>query len=501
MTEPATPAPVPAPAPPSAPAKTPTPEPLKHSPLLRNAVHAGAFLLCFVPFGMLVDPRNTVAHGRSFVVGFMIFVTLFNIFILPRLESGKRIARPGEGFVTGQWLYPASLAACFLIFPPFAAMGAWGAMAGGDAAASFVGRLLPHLKLPWNKDKSWAGMLGFIGVGFLFAWIAMFVCPSEQFLKKPDMSPELPFLYTLAMLAAVSGALLESLESPFDDNLRVPLGVAFVLTASGFFLSWATRDLPADTPVQPERFLHALGANAILGIAVLALKAADFPGTLLGVCFGIIIYFFAGWQGYLFFLLFVAIGSGLSRVGLKHKQEIGAAEEREGKRGLANVAANLAIPALCCLLYPVYHGHPALLMALAGSVAAAMADTASSEIGALSKSEPRLITSFRTVKHGTNGAITPLGMGAGAAFAAILAGVGIASGFFAEIVFYKRGMGANPYLCGLVIVAAGMVGTIVDSVLGATIEDRVRGVGKGVVNFACTVAGGLTAGLLALLLG
>ena len=46
----------------------------------------------------------------------------------------------------------------------------------------------------------------------------------------------------------------------------------------------------------------------------------------------------------------------------------------------------------------------------------------------------------------------------------------------------------------LFIVLAGIVGTLVDSVLGATIEDRLPGAGKGAVNFVCTLAGAGTAG-------
>ena len=43
---------------------------------------------------------------------------------------------------------------------------------------------------------------------------------------------------------------------------------------------------------------------------------------------------------------------------------------------------------------------------------------------------------------------------------------------------------------------AGMAGTVVDSFLGATVEDRWPGVGKGFVNFVCTLAGALVAAAL-----
>jgi uncharacterized protein (TIGR00297 family) len=425
----------------------------------------------------------------------MLVITLLNMFLLPRLASGKKMTRPKEGFVNGIWMYPLALAICFAAFPPFAAMGAWAAMASGDAAAALVGRNLPRPKLPWNQKKSWSGLFAFVAAALPLCIFAIYWCPSVQFLKA-DGSPEWPFVWTLAVLAAVSGAVVESFDGPFDDNLRVPITVASVLWLSGMFLSFATRKLPADTPVQPEVFLKALAFNAVLGFSVIALKVADIPGTLLGVTFGVIIFFFTQWPGYILFLLFVAVGSGLSKIGYQHKKEIGAAEAREGKRGIANVAANLFVPALCCLIYPASGGNPALLMAFAGALVAAFADTASSEIGALAHGEPKLITNFKAVPHGTNGAVTGLGFAAAVGACLTLSGIAWWNGFL-EQQLSANGFSSSQGLaaCGI-LTLAGLLGTVIDSVLGATIEDRIPGVGKGVVNFACTLTGALTSGLL-----
>lgn len=469
-----------------------------HSPSYRNFVHAGVFLVFGPPLGLLADPRNHVAWGRSFVVAFLLLVTLFNMLVLPRLPSGKRIARPGEGFVTGQWLYTLSLAICFWVFPPFAALGAWAAMAGGDAAASFAGRTFPKPKLPWNDKKSWAGFCGFLLIALPFCWFALLICPSQQFLTT-TFRPELPYVWTLAVLAAFSGAILESLREPWDDNVRVPLGVALVLSLAAAALSWSTRDLPKGTHVQPEFLLHALAANAVLGGVVLAFRFADVAGTALGVAIGVLVYFFAGWQGYTLFLAFVAVGSVLSKVGLKKKQAIGAAEAREGKRGVSNVAANLAVPAFCCLAYPLNAGHPAFLLAYAGAIAAALADTASSEIGALSGRQPVLITTWKPAPHGTNGAVTPLGFVAAFAAAAGIAALTHFSGFL-HLLFPGKADSKMSVTASCIIVGAGMAGTIVDSLLGATVEDRIPGVGKGTVNFACTLTGAAAAGGMAVAL-
>ena len=54
-----------------------------------------------------------------------------------------------------------------------------------------------------------------------------------------------------------------------------------------------------------------------------------------------------------------------------------------------------------------------------GAISAALSDTLSSEVGLLSKKNPRLITNMKEVKPGTDGGVTLLGF-AGAFFGALV---------------------------------------------------------------------------------
>ncbi len=470
--------------------------PPAHSPLLRNAGHLlpFVFLGCFV--GSLVDLRNRSrygAEGPRYVAYAMGLWALFNYVVLPKIQLGKIVRRPNEGVVSGLWLYPGALALCFLFYPPFAAMAAWAALAGGDAMAGFCGRAFSGPRLPWNAQKSWAGLLGFLAGALPLCYFSLYWCPCELFLKS-NQTPEWPFVWTLAVLATISGALLESLKGPGDDNLRVPLGVGALLWMSAHFLSYSTRSLPAVTHVQPEQLLNGLGINALLAAVVIAFKFADVPGTLVGASIGTLVFFFAQTPGYLLFILFVAGGSLLSKVGVKTKRLRQVEEAREGQRGVSNVVANLGVSALCCLAYPLYRGNPVWLMALAGSLAAAFADTASSELGTLASDEPRLITTLKRVPHGTNGAVSGTGFLAGMAASGLTALLAWKGGLIH--LAWPDATGFQQVAVAGIIFGAGIAGTTVDSILGATVEDRWPGVGKGAVNFACTLTGALGSGLL-----
>jgi len=117
----------------------------------------------------------------------------------------------------------------------------------------------------------------------------------------------------------------------------------------------------------------------------------------------------------------------------------------------------------------------------AGAIAAANADTWATEIGSHSRTPPRLITSWARVSAGTDGGMTLLGTAGGVAGAGFIAGV--------SFVLGQRGL--------LVIATGGIVGMLLDSLLGATVQGKVRWMDNDAVNLAATLAGAACAGLIA----
>lgn len=211
-----------------------------------------------------------------------------------------------------------------------------------------------------------------------------------------------------------------------------------------------------------------------VGFAVAArlLRGVTTAGAIVGgaVCF--LLMFAAGWGGFAALCTVFVMTWAATRVGYRRKQQIGSAERRSG-RNAGQVLANLGAPALAALLFVWWHD-PRLLLAIAAALSEAAADTLSSEIGTFLGGTPRLVTTWKAVAPGTDGAITWLGTLV-AIFAASVVGLVCA----ATRVFAFHAL----VLC----VAAALLGTLVDSLLGATLERKgvLRNNGVNFLSTAC----------------
>jgi uncharacterized protein (TIGR00297 family) len=167
-------------------------------------------------------------------------------------------------------------------------------------------------------------------------------------------------------------------------------------------------------------------------------------GALSAALVGLAIWFGAGWRGLVLLLVFFVTASALTPGG--------------GRRRPVQVFANGGVAAACALLS---RWQPGFAAAFAGALAAAAADTWSTEIGGRSTTAPRLITTWRSVAAGASGGVTLLGVAGGLAGAALIAAA-------ASLLGLTQGGTA------LWIAAGGAAGTLVDSLLGATLQARWR---------------------------
>jgi len=167
-------------------------------------------------------------------------------------------------------------------------------------------------------------------------------------------------------------------------------------------------------------------------------------GTLAALLVGAAVAAGSGWAGLVLLFAFFLSSTWLTPGG--------------GRRSAVQVAANGGVAAAAALLSRV---SPIGTAAFAGALAAAAADTWSTEIGGRSRSTPRLVTTGAVVPPGTSGGVTWLGTAGGAAGAVCIA-----------IVAAKLRL-VDPRAAAFVAVG-GMVGGFADSLLGATVQARYR---------------------------
>jgi uncharacterized protein (TIGR00297 family) len=227
-----------------------------------------------------------------------------------------------------------------------------------------------------------------------------------------------------------------------------------------------------------SQFLTALLVTGAFAALAYALGMISPSGALGGLLVGATIYASLGPRGFAVLALFVIGGSLLTRLGYGRKARAGAAQEHGGRRSARNALANCAVATLCAILAAT--GSEPFAAAFVASLGAAFADTAESEIGQLFSRTPRLISTFRKVPPGTDGAISLPGTLAGAVAAGLTAVLGLTLGMLETSGF------------AFIIAIAAFLGTLVDSLIGA-LSPRA---GNELTNVLCT----LVAALLALIL-
>ena len=133
-----------------------------------------------------------------------------------------------------------------------------------------------------------------------------------------------------------------------------------------------------------------------------------------------------------------------------------------GQRDITQVAANGGIATLMAIgnsLTPSLPLRKMLEAGYVGALATATADTWATELGVLSTTAPRLITTGQATLPGTSGGITPLGTAAAASGA-----------FSLGLVFRLLNKRQTSWALLPIALLSGLIGSLFDSWLGATCQ-------------------------------
>jgi len=258
----------------------------------------------------------------------------------------------------------------------------------------------------------------------------------------------------LAVAAAATAA--EALGTEGWDNLLIPLAVVGVLVPwmgneSTLFVLWAVI------------------AGIAFGALAYAGRALNEQGALAG---GLMAASFVLWGDVTWIvpaLTFFVLSSALSFVRRSTKSNLEARVAKEGTRrdavqvlangGVAWLLLGATLLAPGALLAAGSADEHTLYVAFLGAVAAAAADTWGTELGTAGVARPWSLRTGKRVPPGTSGAISPVGT-----LATLLGAFSVAGAALA--------VGGISMAMTVVVVAAGCAGSLVDSLVGATLQAR-----------------------------
>ncbi|PQP95765.1 protein PGR [Prunus yedoensis var. nudiflora] len=171
--------------------------------------------------------------------------------------------------------------------------------------------------------------------------------------------------------------------------------------------------------IQP---LIALIISSLIAARAYRRKSLDLSGAIAGFAV-MTIHIAIGYRYGALLLVFFFTSSKLTKVGEDKKRRVDADFKEGGQRNWVQVLSNSGIASVLVLVLWAKTGLQdkcldskesvfitSLIGGVIGHYACCNGDTWSSELGILSDAQPRLITTFKPVRKGTNGGVTKAGL-------------------------------------------------------------------------------------------
>ena len=312
------------------------------------------------------------------------------------------------------------------------------AMGYGDGFAAVVGKRFARTRFPGSKKSLEGSAILFASVFATTALVTGFSGIAS---------------YLLLSLAVAAAAVVVELVTPMGlDNLTLPIasaGLAYLLS------------------IHPELLPLALGfaASALLILPAFARASLDRTGAAAAIVLGTLVQWTGGWVAFLALVFFFGPAVVVSKTGGSLKDgDAKAVHRRTGSRTAVQVLANGGPALLFLVVSALEGGSVAFLGAGLCALAAAGADTWSSELGMLSRRDPVSFLTRQPVRRGLSGGVTTLGF----------LGALVGAAFIAPLALFI----GLPVIKGLLAVAAvmacGMAGSLLDSLLGDTLQAKYR---------------------------
>ena len=318
-------------------------------------------------------------------------------------------------------------------------------MAISDPLASLIGMRFGNEKTKILGQKTWVGMVAFVlsTSSLLFAF--------DFFLLQHRLSP-----IEIVVFSSFLG-LLELISRNGWDNLFIVLGVICTLT-------WSiekSADLSSASDVHVDLFLLIL-TTAVLTFILVSLKLnyLDRSGAAAAGILGFTLVLIGSWQWVMPALVFFGTSSWLSKLRPIREEGEEHILDKGSTRDDGQVWANGGVAILIAVL-SLFFPSSIWFVCLAASFAAAAADTWATEIGMRWGKSPRSLLTFKRVERGVSGGVSFFGS-LGAIFGALA--IAVTYYFLANDPFWWE------YF--FLILLSGFLASIIDSLLGATLQAK-----------------------------
>lgn len=175
--------------------------------IIRETIHVGGFLVPVASAYLVLT--------QSLVVFLILMVTLlyvmselarmqgFNVPVTSTITWNAAITPEIYEFVTSPIFFAVGIMLAMVLFPVSVAYASIAIFTLGDSIATLFGKIFGKHVFSYNKGKMIEGTI----FGFIFAWLgaSLFVNPVK------------------ALVGAAAGMLVETLPTPLNDNLTIPL--------------------------------------------------------------------------------------------------------------------------------------------------------------------------------------------------------------------------------------------------------------------------------------
>ncbi len=325
-------------------------------------------------------------------------------------------------------------------------------LAVADALAAIVGENIrkPHTFSIWGDSKSLEGSVAMFLSAFLIIYAVVSIGLSNGTIAQPVLA-----VWILSFVSAFYITVSEAISIKGSDNVNVAIVSALSLKIFIF-----------DTFGVQEQFLWAHLYAAAAALISYKLKFLTFSGSVTTYFIAVIIFGLGGWSWTIPILVFFILSSILTKMGKKHKKTLETVFEKGSVRDAQQVLANGGLATFWVVCY-YFMQEPLLYIMYLATLAAATSDTWATEIGAFSRGRVWLITTLKPVEKGRSGGISIIGtFGSLAGSFAI----GLTGLLYLELFFEL----INPYYIMLFVTLAGFTGSLIDSLLGATLQAQYR---------------------------